>query len=80
MLIALRAATPADIVQRLTDTPYAMTAESALAGGLGAAQYGIADAVDDAIAAGLVRVVAIRDTTYARGVRFLALAPTANGS
>lgn len=73
MTSTLRAATPADIVRRLTGTPYAMTAETALAGGLGNAQYGITDAVDGAIAAGLVRVVTTRDTSYGRDVRFLAL-------
>lgn len=73
MVTDLRNATPDDIVRRLTDTPYATTAETALAGGLGAAQLGITAAVDEAIRAGLVRVVDTRDTTYGRNVRFLAI-------
>lgn len=73
MIADLRTATPDDIVRRLTDTPYATTAETALAGGLGAAQHGITAAVNEAISAGLIRVVDTRDTTYGRNVRFLAL-------
>ena len=73
MVTDLRNATPDDIVRRLTDTLYATTAEAALAGGLGPAQLGITAAVDEAISAGLVRVVDTRDTTYGRNVRFLAI-------
>jgi hypothetical protein len=72
----LRYATAADIVARLTGTPYKSTSEHpiALGGGMGAAQLGITAAVDEAIAAGLVQVVKVRDTTYGFGLRFLALA------
>jgi hypothetical protein len=78
----LRPATAADIVARLTGTPHKSTSEhpTALGAGMGPAQLGITAAVDQAITAGLVQVVDVRDTTYGFGLRFLALAdpqPTA---
>jgi hypothetical protein len=69
-------ATADDIVRRLTGTPYAMTAETGLGWGMGPAQLGIREAVDAAIADGRVRLVTTRDTTYGRGVRFIALDET----
>lgn len=53
---AMRTATVADIVERLTGTGYDETAISALGWGMGPAQYGIVDAVAEAEAAGLVTV------------------------
>lgn len=64
----LRRATVADIVRRLTDTPYDETAITALGWGMGPAQHGITDAVDAAEAAGLVT------TRISRGKRFARLA------
>ena len=72
-----RRATVADIVARLTGTQYASTAETALGWGMAPAQDYITEAVDAAIAAGLVRVVATKDTTYGRNIRFLAIASPA---
>ncbi len=54
---ALRTATVADIVTRLTNTTYAMTKVDALGWGMGGAQNDIHAAVDAAIEAGLVEVV-----------------------
>lgn len=51
---------------------YASTAEPALAWLLGPAQRNISAAVDAALAAGSIRLVDTRNTTYGRGVRFLA--------
>jgi hypothetical protein len=67
-----REATVADVVTRLLSSGYASTAEHALGWGMGEVER-IGAAVDAAIAAGAVRVVAQRDTSYGRGVRFLAL-------
>src|SRR5947208_2766259 len=75
MTAPLRTATPADVVRRLTGTLYRETAETALGGGMGDAQLGIGVALNEAIDAGLVRVMSVRDTTYGKGIRFLALAP-----
>ncbi len=71
-----RFATVDDIVRRLTSTPYATTAatEDALGPGMGDAQLGIIDALNRAILAGLVTVVEVRDTSYGKGIRFVALA------
>jgi hypothetical protein len=62
----LRRATVADIVARLTDTGYDETAITALGWGMGPAQYGIADAVTEAEAAGLVTVRTWRGKQFAR--------------
>lgn len=72
----MRNATAVDIVRRLTGTPYreASEAPSVLGGGMGEAQLGITDAVDEAIERGWVKVVAVKDTTYAGRCRMLALA------
>lgn len=74
----MRQATVVDIVRRLTEdaTQYKMTAgtEQGLGWGLGNAQLGIIDALDEAIDDGLVVVKKVRDTTYGSGVRFVALA------
>jgi hypothetical protein len=70
----LRKATADDIAARLTSIEgrrYRMTAETALGGGMGDAQYGISAALDAAIADGRAEVVEIRDTTYGRGIRFV---------
>jgi hypothetical protein len=69
----MRSATVADIVRRLTGTLYEMTAETALGGGMGDAQYHIEAALNEAIERGLVKVIDTRDTTYARNVRFVAV-------
>lgn len=68
-----RPATIHDIVRRLTNSLYRSTAETALVGGMGYVDD-IKDALDDAIEAGYVEVVSVRDTTYGKGVRFVALA------
>ncbi len=70
----VRAATVTDIVRRLTGTPYATTAETAIATGIGIDLCGIIAALDDAIDCGYVQVVRVRDTTYGKGIRFVALA------
>lgn len=68
----LRPATIHDIVKRLTG-PYKMTAETALATGMGDVT-GIDDALYDAITLGVVRIVETRNTSYCPGVRMVALA------
>lgn len=72
----LRHATAADIVRRLTGTTHRVTAGTmaALGAGMGDAQHGIVDALDDAIRFGYVVVKAVRDTTYGRNIRFVTLA------
>ncbi len=72
----MRNATINDIIRRLTGTPYATTAATpaVLGPGMGDAQLGIIDAVDAAITAGLVAVIDVRDTSYGRGIRFVAVA------
>lgn len=69
----MRFAEITDIVRRLTGTAYAMTAETALGNGMGDV-HDIVGALDDAIHAGYVAVITVRDTSYGRGVRFVALA------
>ena len=73
-----RIATAADVVRRLTNTGYQSTAETALAWGMGDV-YGIDLALEDALRQGLVRVVDVRNTTYGRAVRFVALAEQPHG-
>lgn len=71
----MRNATAVDIVRRLTGTPYRQTSEAstALGWGMGNAQLHIREAVDEAIELGWVKVVSVRQASYAGTCRFLAL-------
>lgn len=70
-----RSATIHDIIRRLTG-PYQTTAAhpQVLLGGMGDAQHGVMDALDESIDAGFVRVVTTRDTSYGKNIRMVTLA------
>nr|WP_221374518.1 hypothetical protein [Actinoplanes polyasparticus] len=72
----MRNATAVDIVRRLTGSLYRQTCEapSVLGDGMGDAQHGITNALDEAIELGWVKVVSVKPTTYAGTCRFVALA------
>ncbi len=63
-----------DIVRRLTGGLHKMTAETVLIDTLPGNRSDIRHAIDEAIDDGYIKIVQVRDTTYGKGIRFIALA------